>query len=108
MGRTLPSVTQLFHIEEEALSRYRRALRRADQHALDDLFNSAQRHLPAAAYAAHTLPMEIFLLSMLLEEHKQLVKLKAELEALKNPGGIPNPPPNSLFSQRAVEDQDDQ
>ena len=81
MGRTLPSITQLFLQEEGALARFRRALRRSDQRALDDLLDAAQHHLAAAAYAAHALPFEIFLLAMLLEEHKEVVRLRAQVEA---------------------------
>jgi hypothetical protein len=84
MGRTLPSITQAFLEEEGAFSRFRRALRRKDQLALDDLFTSARQHLAAAAYAAHALPFEVFLLSMLLEEHKELMRLRQELEALSS------------------------
>ncbi len=82
MGRTMPSITQAFIEEQEAFSRFRRALRRSDQLALDDLFASARQHLAAAAYASHALPMETFLLSMLLEQHKEVLRLRAQLEAL--------------------------
>jgi hypothetical protein len=80
MGRTLPSITQVFLHEQEAFTRFRRALRRSDQLALDDLFAAAQQHLAAAAYASHALPFEIFLLSMLLEEHKEVMHLRNLLE----------------------------
>ena len=80
MGRTLPSATQSFLLEEESFSRFRRALRRSDQLALDELFVAARQHLAAAAYAAHALPMEVFLLSMLLEEHKEVLRLRNRLE----------------------------
>jgi len=80
MGRTLPSITQAFLQEQDSFSRFRRALRRSDQRALDDLFASAQQHLAAAAYAAHALPFEMFLLAMLLEEHKQVMHLRRLLE----------------------------
>lgn len=83
MGRTLPSVTQMFYQEEEAFHRFRRALRRSDQLALDDLFSAARQHLAAAAYAANALPMETFLLAMLLEEHKEVLRLRHQLEALQ-------------------------
>jgi len=83
MGRTLPSITQAFIQEQQAFSRFRRALRRSDQLALDDLFASARKHLSAAAYAAHALPMETFLLSMLLEQHKEVIRMREELEQLK-------------------------
>ncbi|MFN2198337.1 MAG: hypothetical protein ACK2UW_19615 [Anaerolineales bacterium] len=76
MGRTLPSITQAFLQEQEAFARFRRALRRSDQLVLDDLFASAQQHLAAAAYASHALPFEIFLLAMLLEEHKLVIRLR--------------------------------
>jgi hypothetical protein len=76
MGRTLPSITQVFLKEQESFLRFRRALRRSDQKALDDLFAAAHKHLAAAAYASHALPFEIFLLSMLLEEHKQVLRMR--------------------------------
>lgn len=86
MGRTLPSITMAFLEEQESFSRFRRALRRADQLALDELFAAARLHLAAAAYAANALPMETFLLAMLLEEHKELQRLRARLEHLESRG----------------------
>ena len=80
MGRTLPSATQTFLREQEAFTRFRRALRRSDQLALDDLFTCARQHIAAAAYASHALPFEVFLLAMLLEEHKQVMHLRRLLE----------------------------
>jgi hypothetical protein len=82
MGRTLPSITQAFIQEQEAFSRFRRALRRGDQQALDDLFAAARKHLAAAAYASHALPLETFLLAMLLEEHKEVRRLRLRVEEL--------------------------
>ncbi len=80
MGRTLPSVTQVFYQEQGSLARFRRALRRSDQIVLDDLFVAAQKHLAAAAYAAHALPMETFMLAMLVEEHKEVMRLRTVIE----------------------------
>ena len=82
MGRTLPSITQAYLQEQKALNRFRRALRRSDQIVLDDLLTAARQHLAAAAYAAHPLPFETFLLSMLLEEHKRVLRLQRLLEEL--------------------------
>jgi hypothetical protein len=79
MGRTLPSITNLLFQEEEAFHNFRRALRRSDQHALDDLFAEARQHLAAAAFASHALPFEVFLLAMLLEEHKRVIRLESLL-----------------------------
>jgi hypothetical protein len=94
MGRTLPSATQEFLQEEAAFARFRRALRRSDQLALDDLFTNARQHLAAAQYASHALPFEVFMLSMLLEEHKEVLRLRQEVQELLArshlpPAGLP-------------------
>ncbi len=80
MGRTLPSITQVFLEEQGSLARFRRALRRSDQLVLDDLFAAAHQHLAAAAYASHALPLEVFLLSMMIEEHKEVMRLRTLVE----------------------------
>ncbi len=86
MGRTLPSITNAFLEEQQSLAKFRRALRREDQRALDDLLASARHHLAAAAYASHLLPFEIMLLAMLVEEHKQVMRLRRLLEDLAGEG----------------------
>jgi hypothetical protein len=98
MGRTLPSITQAFLQEQQALLRFRRALRREDQESLDDLLAAARFHLAAAAYASHLLPFETLLLAMLVEEHKQLMHLRVELERLRRAG---DPPPPRLSPPQA-------
>jgi hypothetical protein len=82
MGRTTTSITQAFLEEKAAFARFRRALRRQDQQVLDDLFANAQKHLLAAAYASHALPFETFLLAMLLEKHKEVLRLRRLMEDL--------------------------
>ena len=76
MGRTLPAITLIFQRQQTAFDGFRRALKRSDLLALDDLFVSAKKHTAEAAYAAHTFPLEIFQLSMLLEEHKDVMRLR--------------------------------
>ena len=82
MGRTLPTASMLIQQEEQSFARFRRALRRSDQVALDDLFAAARQHLAAAQYAAHALPFEVFLLSMLLEEHKEVMHMRQQMDQL--------------------------
>jgi hypothetical protein len=84
MGRTLPTISQQFNEADAAFSRFRRALRRSDQVALDDLFAASRKHLAAASYAAHILPFEVFLLSMLLEEHKEVMRLRQKVDELSH------------------------
>jgi hypothetical protein len=82
MGRTLPSATQVFYQEEGATSGFRQGLTTPDRRIFDGLFDSAHRHIAAVSYAAHPLPLEMFLLAMLLEQHKEVMRLRAYLEGL--------------------------
>ena len=98
MGRTLPSAAQVFQIAEQELAGFRGGLSRADRRVLDELFDAAHRHVAEAAYAAHPLPVEIFLLSMLLEQHKELLRLKTRLEqVLGEPLDPQSKDPGRLF-----------
>ena len=82
MGRTVPAITLEFMRQQKAYEGFRRALKRSDQLALDELFVSAKKHTAEAAYAAHALPFEIFLLSILLEEHKDVMRLRQQIEGI--------------------------
>ncbi len=82
MGRTIPSAAITFQIEQEKFSSFRKALRRQDQLLLDELFVFARHHIAEAGYAADPLPMQVFLLCMLLEEHKEVMRLRDRIEQL--------------------------
>jgi hypothetical protein len=89
MARTLPPVTQAFLLEQSALVRFRRALRRDDQRILDDLLDIMQENLSIsgdgpAAYdlpMVHTLPFEMFLLYLLLAEGEEVLRLRQEIDS---------------------------
>ena len=83
MGRTLPSFMQVIQSEQNAWSKFRRALRREDQAVFDTLFAAARYHAPACAYTSHPVPFEAMLLSMLIEERKIILQLEARLEDLE-------------------------
>ena len=89
MGRTLPSFTQLILAEQSSLAKFRRALRRDDQDAFDDLFRMAKYHSAESAYASHALPFEVMLLSMLVEEHKLVLGLQRQIERRELPSENP-------------------
>lgn len=84
MGRTVPTFTMSLERELRSWSAYRRALRREDQEAFDRLFASARQHLAESAAAARPIPFEAMLLSMLLEQQKEIARLKGE-------GGVSKP-----------------
>ncbi|HAV78110.1 MAG TPA: hypothetical protein DCX53_12240 [Anaerolineae bacterium] len=84
MGNVTPTITDILHREEANLAKFRRALRREDQVVFDDLFVAAYKHRAAASYAGHLLPFETFLLAMQMEDHKEVMCLRREVEALRS------------------------
>jgi hypothetical protein len=80
MGRSLPPASQLILNQIAELKPIYGALRRSDQLALDDIFDLVQQHRAALANAANLLPLEALLVLVLLEEHKRLSHIQAQLE----------------------------
>jgi hypothetical protein len=64
----------------EALSKYRRALRREEQEVFDELMSYARYHVAESAYAGHLNPFEVVLLSVLVELAKKLRVLQQRVE----------------------------
>jgi len=81
MGRTLSTANQIILSEQAAFANFRRTLRRSDQHVFDALFASALYHTAAISQANHALPFEVILLAMLLEQAKEIERLKQALDA---------------------------
>ena len=94
MGNVTPTITDILHREEANLAKFRRALRREDQVVFDDLFVAAYKHRAAASYAGHLLPFETFLLAMQIEDHKEIMHLRREIESLRKQ--LENSMPNSI------------
>lgn len=80
MGRTVVTSTQLIQNERQALANFRRTLRKEDQQIFDQLFANAQMHSTAVSQATHALPFESTMLAMLLEERKELMRLRKLVE----------------------------
>lgn len=89
MGRTLATFTQLVQQEIANWRRYRRALRAEDQQALDELFSAARKHSAAGAYQARDTPFEVMLLSMLIEQHKQIQRVARAVADCDSHGSAP-------------------
>ena len=82
MGRTVPSAAMLLMQFRQDYAQFRRALPRTDQRALDDLFIDANKHVAEVGYAAHPIPSEMFMLTMLLEMHREVMRLRAQIEQM--------------------------
>ncbi len=82
MGRTILSATQTWVEEEKALRRFVRALRKSDQELIQDLLALSRRHIAEASYASNLYPMDIYLVSMLLEMYRKVRRLEEQLERM--------------------------
>jgi hypothetical protein len=80
MGRTIQSATQTWVEEDAALRRFMRALRKSDQVLIDELIALSHSHVAEASYASNLYPMDIYLVSMLLELYKKVKQLELKLE----------------------------
>jgi hypothetical protein len=83
MGRTVAPFSRVLEAESESWSKFRRALRREDQEALDGLFAAAKYHLAAMVYASRLTPLEAILMGILVEHQKAITQLKARLRELE-------------------------
>jgi hypothetical protein len=77
MGRTVPTYRMTLESIVQSWADYRRALPKDDRDAFDAMTNRARMHASASTYAAFSDPVEGALLSILLEQEKEIRRLKA-------------------------------
>jgi hypothetical protein len=85
MGRTLPSAAIQYMSFVKQMQTFKRGIARSDGLVVDDLLALANLHVAEVAYAASPLPEQLYLLAMILEEHKFVMALQEKVEALRNP-----------------------
>lgn len=82
MGHTILPFTWQYRKEKTYFASFRRALLLAeDKRTFDDLWNSAEFHLPAAEMASHPLPVATILMMMNLEQQKVIQQLENKVKA---------------------------
>jgi len=88
MGRTVAPFSRVLEAEFESWNKFRRALRREDQEAMDALFAASKYHVAAMVYASRLTPMEAILMGILVEHQKAITQMKrriCELETAARP-----------------------
>jgi len=83
VGRTNPTYRDVLRSLEDNWQDYRRALRRADQHRFDRLWEDARQYADAGGYLNHQNPMVVVLFSMILAHEQRIEDLEAELEGTR-------------------------
>ena len=84
MGRTVPTYRLALEAMAQQWNDFRRALRKGDRDAFDELMNKARMHASAATYAISMDPTESAIMSMLLEHEKELARLRKEVGGEKD------------------------
>jgi predicted membrane metal-binding protein len=78
MGRTVPTYRMTAEMMIDSWKDYRRALPQDDREVFDRMVNRIRMHASASTYAIFNDPFEGAVLSMLLEQEKELTKLRRE------------------------------
>ncbi len=86
MGRTIQPYSIQLERMRDRFSKFRRSLRREDQEIFDEMFRFAKANVQAGVMAAAPNPMDSILLSILLEQQRQIQQLQTDLQKLKNNG----------------------
>jgi len=76
MGRTVPSFRVLLESIVLELAVFRRALRGEDRNAFDSIMNMARKHISSSTVAPMLDPMESMFLSILIEQQKEINRMK--------------------------------
>ncbi|WP_231187456.1 hypothetical protein [Haladaptatus sp. DYF46] len=84
MGRTNTTYRDLLQAMESRWSKYRRALRHADEPVFDRLFEYARAHADASGVQNHQFVEIPALISMLIEQQKQIEDLEDRLDHVED------------------------
>ena len=91
MGRTVTPYSQEYAAFQQRAQKFRRTLRTEDQLLLDEILELGRLHLQGGVYAAAPLPLESFLLGILVEQRKTLRQLETQLMELRTHLQLPAP-----------------
>jgi hypothetical protein len=79
MGRTVPTYRRTLETIIRDWGDFRRALSCEDQQAFEAVVGKARRHSSASSYSAFCDPMEGVILSIMLEQEKEIRALRRDL-----------------------------
>ena len=80
MENSNSSFSQILEQQIEEWKKFRRALRKEDQRAFDQLFEKTRLSVEAGECVSRLSPFETLLISMLLEQEKALAELRSKIK----------------------------
>ena len=78
--------SQVLEEEIQGWQKFRRTLRKEDQQVFDRLFEKARLHVEAGSKASRPWPFETILVSILVEQEKEMGKLQSRVRRMKEWG----------------------
>jgi len=91
MGRTIPSFRMAIDIEIAKWKPFRDALRKPDKEIFVNMLLRSKLYASAGGMSVRPLVLEAVFMSILLDHHKRLLELVAEIEKIKNPDEAKEP-----------------
>jgi hypothetical protein len=85
MGRTLPTIIQVIHFEEQQWKAYRRALRQEDRELFDTLWRHVRHFAVSAQMANRPVPFESLMFSMILGVLKEIRRSRSSSDVERPP-----------------------
>lgn len=85
MGRTIPSFRMAIDIEIAKWKPFRDALRKPDREIFENMLLRSKLYASAGGMAVRPIVLEAMLISILLDHHKRLLNIVAEIEKIKTP-----------------------
>jgi hypothetical protein len=99
MGRTIPSFRMAIDIEVAKWKPFRDALRKPDKEIFVNMLLRSKLYASAGGMSVRPLVLEAVFMSILLDHHKRLLELVAEIEKIKNPDEAKEPEGIEKFLQ---------
>jgi len=99
MGRTIPSFRMAIDIEIAKWKPFRDALRKPDKEIFVNMLLRSKLYASAGGMSVRLLVLEAVFMSILLDHHKRLLELVAEIEKIKNPDEAKEPKGIEKFLQ---------
>lgn len=83
MGRTIEPYSYLIERVRDRFRKFRQSLRKEDQRIFDQLMVYVKLHVQAGVMASFPNPADPVFISILIEQQRQIEKLKNQIESIK-------------------------
>ncbi len=83
IGRTVPTFRKALEKEIEKWEKFQEALRKEERKIIDRILNYSRKHVSAGSQASRPEPFRTMLMSILLEQEKEIRNLRKELDEIR-------------------------